>query len=406
MYDAIVIGARCAGAPTAMLLARKGYRVLLLDKEGFPSDHMSTHWIHQPGVARLERWGLRERLAATGCPPITSITMDLGPFALRGTPPPAGDVAEAYCPRRTILDKLLVDDAVEAGAELREHFAVQDLVWDGDRVSGIAGQSATGTTVTEQARIVIGADGIHSLVARQVEAPTYNNRPTFTCAYYSYWSGVPLDGVGFYPRPLEHRGFGTLPTHHGLTGIIVGWPHDEFHVFRADIEGNFLKTLELAPALAERVRQGRREERFTGTAELFNFFRKPYGPGWALVGDAGYHKDPITAQGISDAFRDAELVTEAVDSGLSGKRPVEEAMAEYEQRRNEAALPAYEFTCQLAALEPPPPEMQQLFAALRHNQGQTDRFFGTMAGTVPIAEFFAPENLGRIMGAEAQGAMV
>lgn len=397
MYDAIVVGARCAGAPTAMLLGRLGYRVLLVDRDTFPSDHMSTHWIHQPGVVRLERWGLRERLAATGCPPITLITMDLGPFALRGTPPPAGDVAEAYCPRRTVLDKLLVDAAVEAGAELREHFSVQDLVWDGDRVSGITGRSATGTTVTEQARIVIGADGIHSLVARQVEAPTYYTRPTFACAYYSYWSGVSLDGVEFYPR--EHRGFGVLPTHHGLAAIIVGWPHDEFHTYRADIERNFLKTLELAPALAERVRQGRREERFTGTAELFNFFRRPHGPGWALVGDAGYHKDPITAQGISDAFRDAELLAEAVDAGLSGKRPVEEAMAEYEQRRNEAALPIYEFTCQLATLEPPPPEMQQLFAALRYDQEQTNRFMGILAGTVPIPEFFAPENMGRIMGA-------
>lgn len=397
MYDAIVVGARCAGAPTAMLLAREGYRVLLLDRDTFPSDHMSTHWIHQPGVARLERWGLRERLVATGCPPITSITMDLGPFALQGTPPPAGDVAEAYCPRRTVLDKLLVDAAVEAGAELRERFSVQDLAWDGDRVSGITGRSATGATVTEQARMVIGADGVHSLVARQVEAPTYDTRPTFACAYYSYWSGVPLEGVEFYPR--EHRGFGALPTHHGLTGIIVGWPHDEFHAYRADVEGNFLKTLELAPAFAERVRQGRREERFTGTAELFNFFRRPYGPGWALVGDAGYHKDPITAQGISDAFRDAELVAEAVDAGLSGKRPVEKAMAEYERRRNEAALPIYEFTCQLAMLEPPPPEMQQLFAALRGNQADTDRFMGLLAGTTLVPEFFAPENVGRIMGA-------
>jgi flavin-dependent dehydrogenase len=402
MYDAIVVGARCAGSPTAMLLARMGYRVLLLDKAGFPSDHMSTHWIHQPGVARLERWGLRERLVATGCPPITSITMDLGPFALRGTPPPEGSVAEAYCPRRTVLDKLLVDAAVEAGAELREHFSVQDLIWDGDRVSGITGRSATGTTVAERARMVIGADGIHSLVARQVEAPTYHNRPTYQCAYYSYWSGVELDGVGFYPRPSERRGFGVLPTHHGLTCIIVGWPHEEFHTYRADIEGNYLKTLELAPAFAERVRQGRREERFTGTAELFNFFRRPHGPGWALVGDAGYHKDPITAQGISDAFRDAELVAEAVDAGLSGKRPIEEALLQYEQLRNEAALPIYEFTCQLAAMEPPPPEMQQLFAALYYNQEQTNRFFGTLAGTVPIPEFFAPENLGRIMRAAAE----
>jgi flavin-dependent dehydrogenase len=397
MYDAIVVGARCAGAPTAMLLARKGLRVLLVDRDSFPSDHMSTHWIHQPGVARLGRWGLRERLVATGCPPISSISMDLGPFALRGTPPPAGGVAEGYCPRRTVLDKLLVNAAVEAGAELRERFVVQDLVWDGERVCGIRGRTASGALVTEQARIVIGADGIHSLVARQVEAPSYNTRPTFQCCYYSYWSGVPLEGVEFYPR--ERLGIGVLPTHQGLAAIIVGWPLDEFQAFRSDIEGNFLKTLELAPALAEWVRQGRREERFSGTAELHNYFRRPYGPGWALVGDAGYHKDPITAQGISDAFRDAELVAEAVDDGLAGRRPLEEAMAQYEQRRNQAALPLYEFTCRLAALEPPPPEMQQLFAALRHNQEQTNRFFGVMAGTVPAAEFFALANLGRIMGA-------
>src|SRR5438876_3635701 len=199
MYDAIVVGARGAGSPTAMLLARKGYRVLLLDRDAFPSDHMSTHWIHQPGVARLARWGLRERLAATGCPPITSFTMDLGPFALRGTPPPVGDVAEAYCPRRTVLDKLLVDAAVEVGAELREHFSVQDLLWDGERVSGITGRSASGTTVREQARIVIGADGVHSLVARQVQAPTYNERPTLAGGYNTYWSGVTLCAVAVYP---------------------------------------------------------------------------------------------------------------------------------------------------------------------------------------------------------------
>jgi flavin-dependent dehydrogenase len=385
-----------------MLLARKGYRVLLVDRDGFPSDHMSTHWIHQPGIARLERWGLRERLVATGCPPIASVSMDLGPFALRGTPPPSGDVAEAYCPRRTVLDKLLVDAAVEAGVELRERFSVQDLVWDGDRVIGITGRSANGTIVTEKARIVIGADGIHSLVARQVEAPTYNTKPALSCAYYSYWSGLDLDGVEFYPR--DHRGFGVLPTHNGLACIIVGWPHEEFHEYRADIEGNYLKTLELAPALAERVRAGKREERFTGTADMPNFFRKPYGPGWALVGDAGYHKDSITAQGITDAFRDAELVAEAVDAGLSGKRAIEEAMAEYEQGRNEAAFPIYEFTCQLAALEPPPPEQQALFAALGHNQEQTNRFMGVLAGTVPVGEFFSPENIGQIMTRSQEAA--
>ena len=163
--------------------------------------------------------------------------------------------------------------------------------------------------------------------------------------------------------------------------------------------GNFLKTLELAPGFVERMRQGTREERFTATAELLNFFRKPHGRGWALVGDAAYHKDPITAQGISDAFRNAELLAEAVDASLSGRRPVEEAMVAYAQQRNDAALPIYEFTCQLATLEPPSAEMQQLFASLRGNQADTDRFMGILAGTTSIPEFFAPENLGRIMAA-------
>jgi flavin-dependent dehydrogenase len=239
--------------------------------------------------------------------------------------------------------------------------------------------------------MVIGADGIHSLVARQVGAPAYNTRPTHICAYYSYWSGVTLNGVEFYPR--EHRAFGVMPTHYGLAVVIAGWPHDEFRTIRADIEGNFLKTLELA-------RQGKREERFIGTADLPFFFRKPYGPGWALVGDAAYHKDPITSQGISDAFRDAGLLAEAIDAGLSGRRPHEEALADYERRRNAAAMPMYEFTHQFARLELPSPEMQQLFAALRNNQEQTNRFFGTLAGTVPIPEFFAPENVGQIIGVE------
>jgi 2-polyprenyl-6-methoxyphenol hydroxylase-like FAD-dependent oxidoreductase len=170
---------------------------------------------------------------------------------------------------------------------------------------------------------------------------------------------------------------------------------------RADIEGNFLKTVDLVPELAERVRNGRREERFVGTADLPNFFRKPYGSGWALVGDAGYHKDPRCGQGITDAFRDAELVAEAIDAGLSGRRSLEEALADYERRRNGAVLPMYELTCQLASLEPPSPEMQQFFGALRGNQDEIDRFWGTIAGTVPIPEFFSPQNIERIViGAE------
>ena len=395
MYDAIVIGARCAGSPTAMLLAQRGYRVLLVDKATFPSDTMSTHYIHPQGVARLKRWGLLEWVIDSNCPPIAQATFDLGPFTLMAATLPVDGVAAGYGPRRTVLDTLLVEAAVKAGAELREGFSVKELMMDGDRVTGIRGRSAGGTAVTEAAHLVIGADGMRSLVARNVQAPEYHRVPSLSCGYYSYWSGIEIAGVEFYPR--QGSTLLAFPTNDGLVCVACIWPHDLFPTFRADIEGNFNKTLDLAPALAERVRVGRREERFVGTADAPNFFRKPYGPGWALVGDAGYHKDPILAHGISDAFRDAELLAEAVHAGLSGQQSLEEALAEYEQRRNQAVMPFYELTIQFARLEPPTSEMQQLFAAMRVNQEATDRYFATIEGTISPADFFSPENIGQIM---------
>ena len=158
-----------------------------------------------------------------------------------------------------------------------------------------------------------------------------------------------------------------------------------------------MRVLELVPPLAERVRIGRREERFYGTGDVPNFFRKPYGPGWALVGDAGCHKDPFTALGICDAFRDAELLANAVDEGLSGKRLIEETMADYEKRRNEASEIDYQRNIYFARFEPLPPETYQLRAALRGNQKDTNRFIMATEGMIPQEEFFNPENLSRIM---------
>jgi flavin-dependent dehydrogenase len=396
MYDVIVIGARVAGSPLAMLLARKGYKVLVVDRATFPSDTLSTHNIQITGGVRLKRWGLLDKLLATNCPPVHEARFDLGPFALHGAFPALDGVDAVHSPRRTALDKLLVDAARDAGAEVREGFIVEEVLMDGGTVTGIRGRTKTGPAAAEHARIVVGADGMHSIVARAVQAPSYDARPALTCGYYTYYAGIPLQGGEMYSR--ERRAMGAWPTNDGLTVIFTAWPIEEFHRYRADVEGNFLKTVALAPSLAERVRAGKRAERFMGTADLANFYRKPYGPGWALVGDAGYHKDPITGLGISDAFRDAELLAKAIDAGFSGRIGLEQALQVYEAQRNTVSKPMYEITTQLASFAPPAPEQRVLFESLRDNQVATNQFFGVLTGSVPGEEFFAPRNLARIIG--------
>ena len=402
-YDAIVVGARCAGSPTAMLLARKGHRVLLLDKTTFPSDTMSTHLVHPPGVAAVARWGLLERVADTGCPSVDAYSLDFGPLTISGTPLPIDGIRHGYGPRRTVLDQMLVEAAVEAGAELREGFTVDEILANDGTVTGIRGHESGGKTVTERARVVIGADGRHSTVAKTVRPEEYNQRRSHLAMYYAYWSDLPSSGFETVVRTDDRRGWACLPTHDDLTVLAFGWPVEEFKTNRKDVEGNFFAAMELAPGFAERVRSARRESRFIGSADLPGYVRKPYGPGWALVGDAGYHKNPITAMGITDAFRDAELVAEALDDAFSGRRSCEQAMSDYQQTRDHEALPVYEFTDDFAQLQPPPPEMQRLIGAMHGNQAAMDQFVSVQAATLSAPEFFAAENVGRIM-ADAEQA--
>jgi 2-polyprenyl-6-methoxyphenol hydroxylase-like FAD-dependent oxidoreductase len=397
-YDAIVLGARCAGSPTAMLLAPHGHRVLVVDRAAFPSDTISTHLVQPPGVAALDRWGLLDRVVGTGCPPIDTYAFDFGPFTIVGAPG-TSDFPVAYSPRRTVLDKILVDAASEAGAEVRERFTVSELVVEDGHVTGIRGHTKGGSTVTERARVVIGADGLHSLLARSVQPEQYHDKPRLLAVYYTYWSGLPMHGrFEGYSRP--DRAFAAWPTNDDLTLVIGGWPFAEFDANKTDIEGNYLAMFELAPSFADRIRGAAREERFVGTA-VPNYFRKPYGPGWALVGDAGYHRDPITAQGIHDAFRDADLCATALHQAFSGARSFEAAMAEYQSTRDGQVLSMYEFTIQSATLEPPPPALQQLLDAVHGNRDAMDGFARVNAGVTSPAEFFADENVGRILAAAA-----
>jgi 2-polyprenyl-6-methoxyphenol hydroxylase-like FAD-dependent oxidoreductase len=395
-FDVIVVGARVAGAATAMLLARRGMRVLAVDRARFPSDTLSTHQVQVPGVARLNRWGLLDRLSAAGTPATRRVRFDAGYVVLDGCFPAHEGVDALYSPRRTLLDSTVVDAARAAGAEVREGFTVEDLVWAQGRVAGIRGRTRGGTLTTETARLVVGADGKHSMVARAVAARVYRQRPNSTLACYTYWSGVRLAGGELYQRP--GRAVAAFPTNDDLTMVYVAAPRAEFDTFRADIEGNYLKTLDRCGDLGDRVRAGVRAERLRTTPDLPNLFRDAHGPGWALVGDAGVVMDPITAQGIGNALRDAERLAAAVAAGLDSSRQLDASLADYQRRRDAAVGPMYDFTADLAAFNPPRPADQQLLASLHGRPAEINRFLGVFAGITPITEYRTVRNALRLLG--------
>jgi 2-polyprenyl-6-methoxyphenol hydroxylase-like FAD-dependent oxidoreductase len=398
-YDAIVIGARCAGAPVSMLLAQRGLKVLTVDRATFPSDTISTHLIHPPGMAALERWGLADEVTATNCSPIDTYVFDFGPVAISGNPGTAAQPT-AYSPRRTLLDESLVHAAANAGADVREGFTVEQVVIENGRVTGIRGHDRQGTKSTASASVVIGADGRHSILARTVEPEQYNEKPVLESSYYTYYSNLPMKGrMETYVR--GDRAFAAWPTNDDLTLVVGGWPIAQFESNKRDVEGSFLSMFDRVPEFAERIRAAKREDRLYGAA-VPGYFRKPFGPGWALVGDAGYNKDFMTAQGISDAFRDAELCASAIHDSMSGERDHDEVMSEYQLKRDRDAMPIYEFTAGIASFEPPTPEQQQLFGAISGNQSAMDDFTKMVANVISPAEFFSEDNVRQIFS-EAGG---
>ncbi len=405
MYDVIVVGARCAGAPAAMLLARAGYRVLLVDRAKFPSDIPHGHFIHRHGPQRLKRWGLLDRVTAGGCPAITTMTTDMGDFPLTATGLEVDGVALGYAPRRSRLDQILVEAAIEAGVEFRDGFAVQTFTMEGDRVTGVRGRDkASGRVTAEQATVVVGADGRNSRLASYVGAPVYDAAPAATCWYFSYWSGVALEGVEIYDR--NQRAVFAVPTHDGRCGVFAAWPAGALGAVRADVEGHFWAVVGQWPELAARLRAGQREEPFAGATDLPNFYRKPFGPGWALVGDAGLHKDPYLALGMCDAFRDAEWLAEALDAGLSGRTALAEALGQYENCRNAASREDYQENLAAARFTPLPEKALALRAALRGNAEATRLFYLAREGLVPRERFFNAENLAGVMRGPVRAEVV
>lgn len=388
MYDVVIVGARCAGASLAMLLARNGHRVALVDRASFPSDTMSTHFLWQRGAARLHAWGLLDALESRGCTPIDQIEFDVGPVQLHGIGPPVGAVHCTYCPRRTVLDGLLVEAATGAGAELIDKFTVDDVVWTEGRVTGVVGHDTHDRQITLRSKLVVGADGRHSKIGRSVRAQTYQQHGSQTGVRYSYWSGLQHLGASFHAR--HGRLVLVWPTNDQLTCLYVGTSVEEFRATQHNVESHFLEAVSFVPGLRDAVTGGERSHRFVGTDDLPNGYRCSAGPGWALVGDAGHQKDPSTGMGMSDAFIAAEALASAIHAGLIGVAPMDTAVARYQQQRDDATSDGLQLALSTARMAPLSIRQAKIYLTAAEDHDLSERVFGVLGGTLRAADVFAP----------------
>ncbi len=381
-YDVIVVGARVAGAATAMLLARAGLRVLLLDRARFPSDAVSSHQVQVPGVALLEQWGVLAPLLAAGTPPAPWAEFDLDGVPLAAGFPSVGTVSTVCSPRRYLLDAVLVEAARAAGAEVREGFTVTGLLRSGDRVVGVVGQARSGAVAREDGALVVGADGKHSTVAALVGARSYRTRPPQTFASYAYWSGVDLGGAArMYTRPgLAAAAF---PTNDGLSVVFLSQPRQGFEQYRRDVPAGFVAAAARAGDLGERLQGGRIVERIRTTPDLPHRLTTPCGPGWALVGDAGAVMDPVTAQGITHALRDADRIARAVIAADHDPHRRAAALQSAWRDRDRALRAVFDGTARLAALESLNRAQRVLLSVVAEDPDRAAAFVAAFTGARP-----------------------
>jgi flavin-dependent dehydrogenase len=375
-YDVIVVGSRCAGAATAMLLAGQGHDVLIVDRANLPADTLSTHAVARSGVVQLNRWGLLDTVLASGAPAIRDVIIHVAGERIERTIRDHAGVDVQVAPRRYVLDRILADAAVEAGAELRTGLQVHGLDHDLDgRVTGILGRH-DGRPVAVRARIVVGADGLRSRVAREVGASTLDARPALGATHYAYYRGPAWSAFEHYVGGGTFCGI--FPTNDGEACIWACLPTNDAEALRrtsSTLDEAFDTMLALAaPDLAARLRSAERTSGVRGAVRLPNYVRQSAGRGWALVGDAGYHRDPITGHGISDALRDAELLAAAIDGVLRGDVNEAVALAGYQATRDRMLADIFDITC--ALVEFPPPER---FLEL---QGDLRRAVDTEAATL------------------------
>lgn len=343
-YDAIVVGARCAGAATALLLAREGLRVLVVDRSRYGADTLSTHALMRGAVMQLQRWGVLGSLEQEGTPLVGATTFHYGEEQIRVDIKPRNGIPGLCAPRRNVLDRVLVDAAREAGAEIVYGVRLVNVCRpDGGRVDGVVIEDGEGHLRSLGAGIVIGADGMRSTVAELVRARSYRTGRHSTGVVFGYFSGLGNDGYHWHYRPGVS--VGVIPTNDDHSCVFASVPNRRFREeIRFDPSSGFGRILrECSPELAQAVGKARREGHFRGFPGQAGFFRQSFGRGWALVGDAGYFKDPLTAHGITDALRDAEILARAVAQGTI------EALSAYQATRDKIATGLFQVTDEIAS---------------------------------------------------------
>lgn len=378
-YDAVIIGARCAGAATGMLLGRRGLRVLAVDRSAYGSDTLSTHALMRTGVVQLHRWGLLPRVAA-GTPAVRMAHFHYGERVVDVPVKPRSGVDALYAPRRTLLDRVLVDAAREAGVEVRHGTRLRSLQRDrGGRVRGVVLEDETGAVVEAASHIVIGADGLRSSTARQLAAPMLRTGRHASAIVYGYWDLPEVAAYHWYWRPGVSAG--VIPTAGGQCCIFVAVPPRRFgdELAPALADGYRRVLAEAAPEIAAALARAEPAAPLRGFAGHPGFLRQSFGPGWALVGDAAYFKDPLGAHGISDALRDAELLARAVVRGTDA------ALAEYQAARDELSVRLFEETDEIASLDWDLATLEARHRAMSEEMAQELRAIARLDGAAVLA---------------------
>ena len=389
-YDAIIVGARIAGTATALGLARRGWRVLLLDAATFPSDTLSTHLLWSDALREFDRLGVLGAILATGAPPIARIRLSYGEYANEAPIPTADGYPPLLSVRRVILDNLLLTAARRTpGITIREGVTITELLREGAAVGGVRGTArGTDTPFAARAALTIGADGRHSTVARSVGAAEYDAVPPLLATYYRYYRGVaPLAAPTLAAYRDATGGFCYLfPCDDDVWTLAISFPQAEFAAVRRDHEAHLAAQIARKPGLPERLADAEPLGPWRGAGDLANFFRVPHGPGWALVGDAGYHRDPITGRGIADALRHAALLVAALG------QPHDTAdLRDYQAARDALARPLYDFTVERPPTDVTPADWSAYLGRTLADPAFLSRYIGFMATTTPSATFYTAE---------------